>query len=201
AKGGKSGKLAGKAAKLTGQAAEVVSKFSKALSEFLQNSKIIGAFKKVLKCAGIAQNKIESVLQKGLIDFAEKLTKRFTKGIAGAGAKLVSKVAKQIAKKVLAVVFIVVDFLNGMAKADVIMRVEKPTVAERLVAGLVNALAEFCFITLIIQPSELVDMCVSTLESMGLNFDSLRERQQEAQENCDEYQRKTGVKISVEEYL
>lgn len=201
AKGGKSGKLAGKAAKLTGQAAEVVSKFSKALSEFLQNSKIIGAFKKVLKCAGIAQNKIESVLQKGLIDFAEKLTKRFTKGIAGAGAKLVSKVAKQIAKKVLAVVFIVVDFLNGMAKADVIMRVEKPTVAERLVAGLVNALAEFCFITLIIQPSELVDMCVSALESMGFNFDSLRERQQEAQENCDEYQRKTGVKISVEEYL
>lgn len=201
AKGGKSGKLAGKAAKLTGQAAEVVSKFSKALSEFLQNSKIIGAFKKVLKCAGIAQNKIESVLQKGLIDFAEKLTKRFTKGIAGAGAKLVSKVAKQIAKKVLAIVFIVVDFLNGMAKADVIMRVEKPTVAERLVAGLVNALAEFCFITLIIQPSELVDMCVSALESMGLNFDSLRERQQEAQENCDEYQRKTGVKISVEEYL
>ena len=201
AKGGKSGKLAGKAAKLTGQAAEVVSKFSKALSEFLQNSKIIGAFKKVLKCAGIAQNKIESVLQKGLIDFAEKLTKRFTKGIAGAGAKLVSKVAKQIAKKVLAVVFIVVDFLNGMAKADVIMRVEKPTVAERLVAGLVNALAEFCFITLIIQPSELVDMCVSALESMGLNFDSLRERQQEAQESCDEYQRKTGVKISVEEYL
>ena len=201
AKGGKRGKLAGKAAKLTGQAAEVVSKFSKALSEFLQNSKIIGAFKKVLKCAGIAQNKIESVLQKGLINFAEKLTKRFTKGIAGAGAKLVSKVAKQIAKKVLAVVFIVVDFLNGMAKADVIMRVEKPTVAERLVAGLVNALAEFCFITLIIQPSELVDMCVSALESMGLNFDSLRERQQEAQENCDEYQRETGVKISVEEYL
>lgn len=201
AKGGKSGKLAGKAAKLTGQAAEVVSKFSKALSEFLQNSKIIGAFKKVLKCAGIAQNKIESVLQKGLINFAEKLTKRFTKGIAGAGAKLVSKVAKQIAKKVLAVVFIVVDFLNGMAKADVIMRVEKPTVGERLVAGLVNALAEFCFITLIIQPSELVDMCVSALESMGLNFDNLRERQQEAQENCDEYQRKTGVKISVEEYL
>lgn len=201
AKGGKRGKLAGKAAKLTGQAAEVVSKFSKALSEFLQNSKVIGAFKKVLKCADIAQNKIESVLQKGLINFAEKLTERFTKGIAGAGAKLISKVAKQIAKKVLAVIFIVTDFLNGMAKADVIMRVEKPTVAERLVAGLVNALAEFCFITLIIQPSELVDMCISALESMGLNFDSLRERQQEAQENCDEYQRETGVKISVEEYL
>lgn len=200
-KGGVAGKAAGAATKLTGKAAEVLSKFSKALTEFLQNSKVIGGFRKVLKCAGIAQNKIESVLQKGLINFAEKLTEKFTKGLAGASAKIVSKIAKQIAKKVLAVVFIVIDFVNGMAKADSIMKVENPTVAERLISGLVNALAEFCFITLIIQPSDLVDFCVSALEFMGVNMDNLRQRQQEAQENCDEYNRKHGTNYTVEEYL
>lgn len=202
------GDMAGKAkqtaGKLTGEAADVVSKLSKLLDNFLSSNKVIKQINKVVKCV---KKKISGeAISKALKEFAEKIMKKFEHGIAKAAAKIVAKISTKLAAYIgsagiVTVAFLVVDFVSGLSKADAILGVEKPSIPERLVAGLVNAFAETFFITLVIDTRDLVQFCIDMLENLGVDFSDFRKRQEEAQKNCDEYNRQHGTNYTVEEYL
>ena len=194
------------AGKLSSAAQGVVSKLTKILGEFFSNNTVVNALKKVLKSGKAKKEVSEAIIKEALEKFADKILERFTKGIAKTGAKLVAKISTKLAAYIgsgglIAVAFAVVDFVRGMSKADVIMKVEKPTIAERFISGLVNAFAEAFFITLIIDTETLVQMCIDLLEYLGFNFEDLRKRQEEAEANCAQYNREHDPDITVEEYL
>ncbi len=202
---GNAAEKAGKAAgKLTEEAAGVVSKLSKILDSFLSNNTILKQINKVLKCA---KKKVSGeAISKALKEFAEKIIKKFEGGIAKAAAKIVAKISTKLAAYIgsagiVAAAFLVVDFVSGLTKADAILSVEDPSIAESLVAGLINAFAETFFITLVIDTKDLVQFCIDMLEKLGVDFSDLRKRQEEAQKNCDEYNRQNGTNYTVEEYL
>lgn len=209
-KGGKIGSALGaaseKAGKLSSSAKDVISKLTTLLGDFFSDSKVIGKLKDVLKCGKVKKEATETVLKEALEKFADKILQKFTKGIAKSAAKLVAKISTKLASYIgsggiIAVAFLIADFISGMSKADAIMGVEKPTIAERFIAGLVNAFAETFFITLVVDTSTLVQTSVDFLEGLGLNFDDLRKRQEEAEANCDQYNREHGTNYTVEEYL
>lgn len=202
---GNAAEKAGKAAgKLTEEAAGVVSKLSKILDSFLSNNTILKQINKVLKCA---KKKVSGeAISKALKEFAEKIIKKFEGGIAKAAAKIVAKISTKLAAYIgsvgiVAAASLVVDFVSGLTKADAILSVEDPSIAESLVAGLINAFAETFFITLVIDTKDLVQFCIDMLEKLGVDFSDLRKRQEEAQKNCDEYNRQNGTNYTVEEYL
>ena len=198
------GKIKDKAGKLTGEAADVVSKLSKILDKFLSDNKVLKQLNKVIKCA---KKKVSSeAISKALKEFAEKIVEKFTKGLAKTAAKIIAKISTKLAAYIgsagiVAAAFLVVDFVSGLSKADAIMQVEKPTVAERLIAGLVNAFAETFFITLVIDTKDLVQFCINMLENLGVDFSDLRKRQAEAEENCRKYNAEHDTNYTVEEYL
>ena len=198
------GKVKDKAGKLSGKASEVVSNITKLLDKFLSDNKVLKQIKKVVKCA---KKKVSSeAISKALKEFAEKIVKKFEKGIAKAAAKIIAKISTKLAAYIgsagiVAAAFLVVDFVSGLSKADAIMQVEKPTIAERLIAGLINAFAETFFITLVVDTKDLVQFCINMLENLGVDFSDLRKRQAEAEKNCEEYNREHGTNYTVEEYL
>lgn len=198
------GKVKDKAGKLSGKASEVVSNITKLLDKFLSDNKVLKQLKKVVKCA---KKKVSSeAISKALKEFAEKIVKKFEKGIAKAAAKVIAKISAKLAAYIgsagiVAAAFLVVDFVSGLSKADAIMQVEKPTIAERLIAGLINAFAETFFITLVVDTKDLVQFCINMLENLGVDFSDLRKRQAEAEKNCEEYNREHGTNYTVEEYL
>lgn len=200
------GKVKDKAGKLTSEASDVVSKLTKILDKFFSDNKVLKQLQKVLKCGKGTKKVAEKAISEALEKFATKITEKFTKGIAKAGAKIIAKISTKLAAYIgsgglVAAAFIVVDFVSGMSKADAIMHVEKPTIAERFIAGLVNAFAETFFITLVVDTSTLVQMCIDFLEGLGMDFDDLRKRQAEAEKNCEEYNREHDTDYTVEEYL
>ena len=197
-------KVKDKVGKLTDEAADVVSKLSKLLDKFLSDNKVLKQLNKVIKCA---KKKVSSeAISKALKEFGEKILERFTKGLAKAAAKIIAKISTKLAAYIgsagiATAAFLVVDFVSGLSKADAIMQVEKPTVAERLIAGLVNAFAETFFITLVIDTKDLVQFCINMLENLGVDFSDLRKRQDEAEENCRKYNAEHDTNYTVEEYL
>ena len=209
-KGGKIGSVVGnvteKAGKLTSKAKDVVNKLRIVLEKFLSNNKVVGALQKVLKSGKAKKEIIEATIKEGLEKFANKILEKFTKGIAKSSAKIIAKLSTKLAAYIgsgglVVAGFLIVDFIGGMSKADAIMGVEKPTIVERFISGLVNAFAETFFITLVIDTNTLVQMCIDLLEHFGVNLDDLRKRQKEAEENCEKYNREYGTNYSVEEYL
>lgn len=198
------GKVKDKVGKLTDEAADVVSKLSKLLDKFLSDNKVLKQLNKVIKCA---KKKVSSeAISKALKEFGEKILERFTKGLAKAAAKIIAKISTKLAAYIgsagiATAAFLVVDFVSGLSKADAIMQVEKPTVAERLIAGLVNAFAETFFITLVVDTKDLVQFCINMLENLGVDFSDLRKRQAEAEENCRKYNAEHDTNYTVEEYL
>lgn len=210
AKGGIVGNTAGKisetAGKLSSKAQDVVSKLQRLLNKFLSDNKVIKQLKKVLKCGKAKKELAEGAIEKALKNFSETIMEKFTKGIAKSAARIVAKISTKLAAYIgsaglIAAAFLVVDFISGMSKADAIMGVEKPTIAERFIAGLINAFAETFFITLVIDTKDLVQFCINLLEGLGMNFSDLRKRQEEAEKNCDAYNREHGTNYTVEEYL
>ena len=176
------------------------------LNKFFSNNKIIQAVSKVVKCGKGASKVASKTISEALEKFSKTILEKFTKGLAKVGAKVIAKVSAKIAAYIgsagiVAAAFIVIDFIRGMTKADAIMGVEKPTVAERLIAGLINAFAETFFITLVVDTSTLTQLIIDFLEALGVNMDKLRARQQEAEENCAQYNAEHGTNYTVEEYL
>src|SRR5699024_8289524 len=156
----KAGKAAGK---LSEKALKVVDMLKSVLGKFLSDNKVLKQLQKVLKCAkGKVTKKLSSkVIKEALEKFADKILQKFTKGLAKVAAKVIAKVSTKLAAYIgsagiAAAVFLAVDFISGLSKADAIMGVEKPTLAERFVAGIVNAFAETFFITLVIDTKDIV---------------------------------------------
>lgn len=204
--GNVAGKAAETAGKLSSKAQDVVSKLQRLLNKFLSDNKVIKQLKKVLKCGKAKKELAEGAIEKALKNFSETIMEKFTKGIAKSAARIVAKISTKLAAYIgsaglIAAAFLVVDFISGMSKADAIMGVEKPTIAERFIAGLINAFAETFFITLVIDTKDLVQFCINLLEGLGMNFSDLRKRQEEAEKNCDAYNREHGTNYTVEEYL
>lgn len=205
-KGGRVGKAAEAAGKLSSKAQDVVSKLQRLLNKFLSDNKVIKQLKKVLKCGKAKKELAEGAMEKALKNFSETIMEKFTKGIAKSAARIVAKISTKLAAYIgsaglIAAAFLVVDFISGMSKADAIMGVEKPTIAERFIAGLINAFAETFFITLVVDTKDLVQFCINLLEGLGMDFSDLRKRQEEAEKNCDAYNREHGTNYTVEEYL
>lgn len=216
-KGGRAGKaaeavgnVAGKATetagKLSSKAQDVISKMQKLLDKFLGDNKVIKQLKKVLKCGKGTKKVAEKTIKEALEKFSKTIVEKFTKGIAKSAAKIVAKISTKLAAYIgsagiVAAAFLVVDFVSGLSKADAIMGVEKPTIAERFIAGLINAFAETFFITLVVDTKDLVQFCIDLLEGLGMDFSDLRKRQEEAEKNCDAYNREHGTNYTVEEYL
>lgn len=201
----KAGKAAGK---LSEKALKVVDMLKSVLGKFLSDNKVLKQLQKVLKCAkGKVTKKLSSkVIKEALEKFADKILQKFTKGLAKVAAKVIAKVSTKLAAYIgsagiAAAVFLAVDFISGLSKADAIMGVEKPTLAERFVAGIVNAFAETFFITLVIDTKDIVQFVIDLLESLGVDFSDLRKRQAEAEENCRKYNAEHDTDYSVEEYL
>ena len=204
--GNVAGKAAETAGKLSSKAQDVVSKLQRLLNKFLSDNKVIKQLKKVLKCGKAKKELAEGAMEKALKNFSETIMEKFTKGIAKSAARIVAKISTKLAAYIgsagiIAAAFLVVDFISGMSKADAIMGVEKPTIVERFIAGLINAFAETFFITLVIDTKDLVQFCINLLEGLGMNFSDLRKRQEEAEKNCDAYNREHGTNYTVEEYL
>lgn len=204
--GNATGKAAEAAGKLSSKAQDVVSKIQKLLDKFLSDNKVVGQLKKVLKCGKGTKKVAEKTIKEALEKFSETIVEKFTKGIAKSAAKIVAKISTKLAAYIgsagiVAAAFLVVDFVSGLSKADAIMGVEKPTIAERFIAGLINAFAETFFITLVVDTKDLVQFCIDLLEGLGMDFSDLRKRQEEAEKNCDAYNREHGTNYTVEEYL
>lgn len=204
--GNATGKAAEAAGKLSSKAQDVVGKIQKLLDKFLSDNKVIGQLKKVLKCGKGTKKVAEKTIKEALEKFSETIVEKFTKGIAKSAAKIVAKISTKLAAYIgsagiVAAAFLVVDFVSGLSKADAIMGVEKPTIAERFIAGLINAFAETFFITLVVDTKDLVQFCIDLLEGLGMDFSDLRKRQEEAEKNCDAYNREHGTNYTVEEYL
>ena len=185
---------------------QVVNMLKKVLGQFLSDNKVVKQLAKVIQCGKFKKKATEELIEKGLKEFAEKIVEKFTKGLAKKGAKVISKMAIKLGAYIgsgglIAVAFIVADFVSGMSKADAILEVEEPTIAERFVAGIVNALLNSCFLGLVMDTKDLVNLAIDMLEKFGLNFDDLRKRQEEARINCEEYNREHGTNYTVEEYL
>ena len=204
--GNVAGKASETAGKLSSKAQDVISKMQKLLDKFLGDNKVIKQLKKVLKCGKAKKELAEGAMEKALKNFSETIMEKFTKGIAKSAARIVAKISTKLAAYIgsaglIAAAFLVVDFVSGMSKADAIMGVEKPTIAERFIAGLINAFAETFFITLVVDTKDLVQFCINLLEGLGMDFSDLRKRQEEAEKNCDAYNREHGTNYTVEEYL
>ena len=204
--GNVAGKVSETAGKLSNKAQDVISKIQKLLNKFLGDNKVIKQLKKVLKCGKGTKKVAEETIEKALKKFSETIVEKFTKGIAKSAAKIVAKISTKLAAYIgsagiVAAAFLAVDFVSGLSKADAIMGVEKPTIAERFIAGLINAFAETFFITLVVDTKDLVQFCIDLLEGLGMDFSDLRKRQEEAEKNCDAYNREHGTNYTVEEYL
>lgn len=194
-----------KAGKLAGKALEVFNKLKTLLSKFLNNNQVVKAFKKVAS-SGKAKKKVaEKAIEQALNKFADKILEKCQKGLAKAAAKIIAKVSTKLAAYIgsgglIAVGFIIVDFLKGMSNADVIMKVEKPTIAEKFISGLVNAFAETFFITLFVDTDDLVQASLNLVEEF-VDLSDLRKRQDEAEQNLAEYNATHPVAITMDEYL
>lgn len=194
-----------KAGKLAGKALEVFNKLKTLLSKFLSNNQVVKAFKKVVS-SGKAKKKVaEKAIEQALNKFADKILEKCQKGLAKAAAKIIAKVSTKLAAYIgsgglIAVGFIIVDFLKGMSNADVIMKVEKPTIAEKFISGLVNAFAETFFITLFVDTDDLVQASLNLVEEF-VDLSDLRKRQDEAEQNLAEYNATHPVAITMDEYL
>ena len=204
-------KTAKNATKSKGKLGELATKFldylKKIIAKFFADSKFIAKLKKVIQhgagIKNIAEKKIADALTKfgkELIEKAsEKLAGKAVKGLGTACAKLGSYIGSG---GLIAVAFVVSDFLSGWNKADVTFKVLKPNLGERFISGLLKALLNTCFLSLIIDEKDLVNKIIELLQLLGVKMTDLEKRQQEAEEACKEYNLlNSGANVSVEDYL
>lgn len=202
-------KAAGKAAEgkgLSGKALKLLYKFKALLSKFLGNSKFLKALGDAVKSTGMKHELVSKACEKGIKEFAENLTKKYTKGLAKVGAKAIAKVSTKYATYVgsagvVAAALGIVDFFNGVRKADEIFGVKKPTPIERIVSGLVNVLCETFMVGIILPAEKVVDYALVLFDAMGIDVSKIRERQAEVKAECDKYNAEHDTNYTPQEYL
>lgn len=206
-KGGKSADPK-KKRKLSGKAAEVIEKLKKIIPSFLSDNKVVQELKKVVNRGAGLKNVAEDKIKDALEKFSKTILNKCEKGIGKVAAKALSKISAKLAAYIgsggiVAIAFAITDFVFGMKNADATFKVEKPTMGERFIAGIVNVFTGTFFVGIFLSTDTIINLSIDLLEGLGADFSSLRKRQDEAQKACDEWNaaHPDETPLKVEDYL
>lgn len=206
-KGGKSADPK-KQGKLSGKAAEVMEKLKKIIPSFLSDNKVVQELKKVVNRGAGLKNVAEDKIKDALEKFSKTILEKCEKGIGKVAVKALSKISAKLAAYIgsggiVAIAFAITDFVFGMKNADATFKVEKPTMGERFIAGIVNVFTGTFFVGIFLPTDTIINLSIDLLEGLGADFSSLRKRQDEAQKACDEWNaaHPDETPLKVEDYL
>lgn len=206
-KGGKSADPKRKG-KLSGKAAEVIEKLKKIIPSFLSDNKVVQELKKVVNRGAGLKNVAEDKIKDALEKFSKTILNKCEKGIGKVAVKALSKISAKLAAYIgsggiVAIAFAITDFVVGMKNADATFKVEKPTMGERFIAGIVNVFTGTFFVGIFLSTDTIINLSIDLLEGLGADFSSLRKRQDEAQKACDEWNaaHPDETPLKVEDYL
>lgn len=193
--------------KIKGKAAELLTKFTDLLSNFFKNNTIINNVKNIFSTAAKYRDKADKFTNDFLSNILDYLIKIATKklgegnGVTTILKKLSAKLGSYaISGGTLLVVFAVVDFIAGMKNADAIFQVTNPTIVERVISGLVNAVIKRFGIDLFVDTPQLIQKIIELLPD-GLLSDDYNERHNEVIRRTQEYNNKHESNISEYEYM
>lgn len=173
-----------------GFAAKLVTKAKDAIEALFSNPKVLAKLKamaKVLHMDNVA---------KWITKFKGKVTSIFENALEKGVKKVGGETLKKAASKILFVVFLVIDFVDGCDRAESILGVKETTVAEELTAGLINALCN-----LLIVPSIWPGTDTIARKIYAAFDEDLEDRQKEANKETEEYNKEHGTTYSTEELL
>lgn len=176
--------------KNSGLLSKLITKAKELIEKLFSNSTIKNKLASVAESLGI--NAIDDWIKGFKNQIDDILTEALEKGIKKAGADTVKKVLS----KVLAIAFLVADFITGCDQAESILGVSETSLIEEVVAGLINAICNFLII-----PSIFPGTNWFARKIYGLFDKNLEERQNEATEEYDKYVEETGSTLTKEEYL
>lgn len=197
-----------KKGKLSGKAAEVIEKLKKIIPSFLSDNKVVQELKKVVNRGAGLKNVAEDKIKDALEKFSKTILEKCEKGIGKVAVKALSKISAKLAAYIgsggiVAIAFAITDFVFGMKNADATFKVEKPTMGERFIAGIVNVFTGTFFVGIFLPTDTIINLSIDLLEGLGADFSSLRKRQDEAQKACDEWNaaHPDETPLKVEDYL
>lgn len=183
-------KATANAGKNGGMLSKIINKAKDAISKLLSNEKVQSKLTSAAKALGI--DDVVGWLGK----FKSSVDNIFTEALEKGIKKVGTETCKKVLSKVLAVVFLVTDFLSGCDQAESILGVEKTSLIEEVVAGLTKALCNFLIIPSIFPGTNWVARKI-----YGLFNKDLKERQDKATEAYKNYVKETDSDLSKEEYL
>lgn len=186
-------KAAGGAKKATGYLGTLLTKAKEAIGKLLGESAVVKKIQAVCKTLGIDD------VAKWIGNLKDKLVSIFddalTKGCKEAGEETVKQAASKV-NLVLTIALVVKDFLWGCDQAESILGVTNTNVLEELGAGLINALCNLLILPAIIPGVNWIAQKLFTFFG-----DDLKEKQEEAEQELEEYNQKNGTTLTTEEYL
>ena len=183
-----------KAAKESGKSGgflkKILVKAKDAIEKLLENSTV----KK--KLIAVAESLGQTATAQWLKGIKESIQKVFDEAIEKGIKKVGADTCKKVLSKALAIVFLVTDFITGADQAESILGVNKTSLVEEFIAGLINALCNFLIIPSIIPGTSWIAQHLFKIFGKDLT-----ERQKEADKDYEEYKEKNGSTLSKEEYL
>lgn len=193
--------------KVKGKAGEILEKLTTMLSNFFKNSTIVKNVKKIFSNISKYRDSADKLANKFLKNILDYLTDIAIKKLgSGSGVttiltKLSTKLGSYaVSGGTLLVVFAVVDFLVGMKNADAIFQVVNPTIGERVISGLVNAVVKRFGIDIFIDTPQLIQKIIDLLPD-GILSDDYRERHNEVVRQTQEYNNTHESNIDEYEYM
>lgn len=213
-KGVKSNTVAKKMAGAADDAAEaavknksLIDKTKKLLDDFFGDKKVVKAFTGAINKIKGGKNKITTEVTEGLLKklsgtMIDNMAKKLASGVKGLATKISVKLGLGAATGgIVTVALLLVDFAFGVKNADAIMGVFKPTLLERAIAGIINAVCNNTPIGILFAPNEVLNWIISLLEGIGIDFSSLRERQAEVTAEVAAYNDQEDEALSEYDYL
>ena len=199
------GSKAGK--KVKGKAVEILEKLTNMLSNFFKNSTIVKNVKKIFSNVSKYRDSADKLANKFLKNILDYLIDVATKKLgSGSGvAKILTKLSTKLGSYAvsggtLLIVFAVVDFVIGMKNADAIFQVTEPTIVERVISGLVNAVVKRFGIDIFIDTPQLIQKIIDLLPD-GVLSDDYEERHNEVVRQTQEYNNIHESNIDEYEYM
>ena len=199
------GSKAGK--KVKGKAGEILEKLTNMLSNFFKNSTIVKNVKKIFSNVSKYRDSADKLANKFLKNILDYLIDVATKKMgSGSGvAKILTKLSTKLGSYAvsggtLLIVFAVVDFVIGMKNADAIFQVTEPTIVERVISGLVNAVVKRFGIDIFIDTPQLIQKIIDLLPD-GVLSDDYEERHNEVVRQTQEYNNIHESNIDEYEYM
>jgi hypothetical protein len=183
-------KAAKKVSEVDGFLPKILEKAKSAISSLFKDSTV---YKKLTDAAEALGAKNPGKWIKNLKNNIDNIfNEALEKGIKKAGLST----CKKVASKLLAVVFLVTDFLTGCDQAESILGVKQTSIIEEVVAGLINSLCNFLIIPSIWPGTNWVAQKI-----FGFIDEKFKERQDEATKEYEEYKETHGSTLTQEEYL